>query len=47
MRDQDSHWKAKAIVTSASPRLRRLNACQAMKPIAGTPSHQMARLPAS
>ena len=47
MRAHGIHWAANPIAMSASARLRRLNAIHATKAIAGMPSHQMTRLPAS
>ena len=47
MRDQDSHWNANPIATTASARLRRFHACHAQNAIAGMASHQIARFPAS
>ena len=47
MRDHDSHCQKKAMATSARPRLRRLKACQQMKPMATIASHHRAGLPPS
>ena len=47
MRAHGIHWPAKPIAMSASARLRRRNAMIATNTSAGTPSHQITRLPAS
>ena len=47
MRAHGIHWAANPMATRVSARLRRLNAIQATNAMAGIPSHQMTRLPAS
>ena len=47
MRAQGSHMAAHMITTSASARLRRRHAAQALKPMPAMPSQKMTRLPVS
>ena len=47
MRAHGIHWAANPIAMSVRARLRRLNAIHDTNAMAGMPSHQMTRLPAS
>ena len=47
MRAHGIHWAAKPTAMSVRARLRRLNAIHDTNAMAGIPSHQMTRLPAS